>query len=215
VRAARAQKDREKKMAKALLSGSPSAPVVTADPTKQSAPTPKKKVTFSESSSGPSASSSSATLKTKMEWGDVVAAMPSSSSRRLIQIQAEKSAPMKMDVVERIPTRPGAPSSSSSSSSSIRTNSAPDSDDESESDSSTIGEDRDPEFEGYSEEEEIDPNTHSDEEYDSKKHAKEIASEYARRRKAMTSEFSQTLEQEAEPEGPDQKWDREVRLHYY
>jgi hypothetical protein len=103
--AAEERKKRDKKMGKALLgalgtspSQSPSTVPVSHTNDAPAPPVKKKSVKFEVQE--PSTSELKDSVKKKAEWGDVLAALPSSSSRRLMQ-----NSPMKSDVVERFPAK--------------------------------------------------------------------------------------------------------------
>lgn len=194
-----ARKKQEKKMGKALLS---SLSESSQPPSNQTTPSnkeeaKKKSVTFDDSAKEESTPSYSG--KKKTDWGDVLAALPSSSSRRLMQ-----NSLMKADVVERFAPH-SAPSSSTPSASRPK---APtrhvevDSDDEDEGYNLGDGSDSE-DSEATIEEGEID--------FSDVLHQQEIAAEYYSRREnimnqPLLTDITQTSS-ESEERNP---WDKEV-----
>lgn len=129
-KAAEERRKRDKKMGKALLGALTSSPPPSASPTAPATPdsattsqaAKKKSVKFEEPEQ--SSSHTNDGVKKKADWGDVLAALPSSSSRRLMH-----NSPMKSDVVERFPAKQ---KTASPSITSINTPLQVDSDDEDE-----------------------------------------------------------------------------------
>jgi hypothetical protein len=198
AQASEQRRKRDKKMGKALLSafGSPSptnSSSVSVPKVETPKPAAKKSVKFEkhpEQSSQPAG-----TVRRKAEWGDVLAALPSTSSRRLMQ-----NTPIKSDVVERFPA-----SSSSRFSQTTASASQPkvDSDDE-------VGEVVQEELISESEPDEEEIETDGLDLVDAL-HQQEIASEYYTLRESVMNKsiLAETIEASTFTDDPN-SWDKEV-----
>lgn len=203
ARATEESKKRDKKMGKALLSalGSsssasspPSTSAPKSDPSNKSV---KKSVTFEEPDG--KLSQPESTVKTKAELGDVLAALPSSSSRRLMQ-----NTPIKADVVERFPaTSSSRPAQATSFASQLNV----DSDDEDNEPVSAFGKQQ-----VGSENEFGDQVIETDElDLTDTRHQEQIAAEYRSLRESVINKsvFSEAV-QSSSVAGKSNPWDKEL-----